>query len=448
MLTRIYLSCVGEQDPISPKNNQEGSLLTSFRYLCQEKKLQFTEAFLLPSSRETSPNRHTEDHAIRCAEKIENTFQLPMSILPLKVTNAADLKQVYFEMRRVLEQEVLPKAKACAGEVEFHINTSSATPQMKECWAFLASMGFFEPHSVQTWQVMDPSGGAQTLAERVRPGAELDLLIRESTLNRVQEFAKLHLYGTMAEELKRLFGNWERLFFKLCLALEAYDRGEYRAASNQFETLWLQLSDSGALQAALAELFQRQSILEQLPETLSNLLEAQKRHLSVLAEAKNPGFERYLVMAHYHHAYQRLKTGNYGDALVTAQTTCEIAVTYKLHQMSVPRNQTEGLTYMGKLNKLRDVDKGFAEFEQQQLPQGRVRNQIAWLNNMRNEKVHQGRPVDLGIARNALIIAKTVVNYCLNCKDLLIDEFPFNPDKVEGLLDFLLLESRKQLGWT
>jgi hypothetical protein len=44
------------------------------------------------------------------------------------------------------------------------------------------------------------------------------------------------------------------------------------------------------------------------------------------------------------------------------------------------------------------------------------------------------------------IIAKAVVRYCLNCKDLLIDGFPFNPDKVEGLLDFLLSELRKQLG--
>jgi len=54
-MTRIYLSCVGEQDPFSKTTDSYGSILTSFGYLCEEKQLQFQLAFLLPSSRETSP---------------------------------------------------------------------------------------------------------------------------------------------------------------------------------------------------------------------------------------------------------------------------------------------------------------------------------------------------------------------------------------------------------
>lgn len=99
----VYISCVGEQDPISERTKDEGALMTCFRYLTEKEKISFNAAYFIPSSREFSPERHTEGKAEECKSRIQENYpNLTITILPLKVKNPADLKQVYPKMRELL----------------------------------------------------------------------------------------------------------------------------------------------------------------------------------------------------------------------------------------------------------------------------------------------------------------------------------------------------------
>jgi hypothetical protein len=150
---RILLSCVGEQDPRSEQTQEWGSLVTLYQYL-QERDLRPERIYLFPSSQETTPNRHTEQHARDSQAELEQRgfSREAVIIRPLRVENAADQRQALPEMRRVLGQVL---AETAALEPAFEINHSSGTPQMKACWPFLLSTGFL---TGRLWQVYDPRG--------------------------------------------------------------------------------------------------------------------------------------------------------------------------------------------------------------------------------------------------------------------------------------------------
>jgi len=439
MLTRIYLSCVGEQDPISEATNVEGSILTSFGHLCEDKQLQFQLAFLLPSSRETSPDRHTESHAEWCVEALQETFGIKPQILPLKVRNAADVRQVYPEMRRVLEEEIMPQVRGLAeGKTEIHINASSGTPQMKNLWPLLVNRGGFEPYPVEIWQVMDPRGGG-TRQERVRPGGELDLLVQENTLDQAEGFAQRNLYGAVAGELNILSGDLAQFGFKLCRFLESYDHGEYKTAENQHRALWRE----------------SQTVINRLPDEWRDILSKQNQKLAVLANPRSEDFESCFVIALYHTAEHRFKTGIYGNALTVAQTACEVAVDYRLKQLRKERPglqfSLDQLSYTGKLNLLSQGDEAFKDLERERIQHRSlgydctVRQAMDWHRDKRNDVEHKGDSVNETMARDALNVSRKFIKHCLKCKEQEINNFPFNPRKVERQLAFLLDELRNQL---
>ena len=441
-MTRFYLSCVGEQDPFSKTTDSYGSILTSFGYLCEDKQLQFQLAFLLPSSRETSPERHTEEHAELCVEALKEEFEVkPQSvqILPLKVRNAADIRQVYPEMRRVLEEKIMPKVRELAeGEIEFHINASSGTPQMKNLWPLLVNRGAFEPYPVEIWQVMDPRGGG-TRQERVRPGGELDLLVQESTLDQAEGFAQRNLYGAVAGELKILSGDIAQFCFKLCRVLESYEHGEYQTAENQRKALWRE----------------SQAVINQLPDEWRDILSTQNQKLAVLANPRSEYFESCFVIALYHTAEHRFKAGIYGNALTVAHTACEVAVDYQLKQLRKERPglqfSFDQLSYTGKLNILSQRDETCKDLERERIQHGSrvydctVRKTMHWHRDKRNDVEHKGDSVNETMARDALNVSRKFIKYCLKCEDKEINNFPFNPRKVERQLAFLLNELRNQL---
>jgi hypothetical protein len=438
-MTRIYLSGVGEQDPISETTNSEGSILTSFGHLCEDKQLQFQLVFLLPSSRETSPNRHTEDHAAWCVEALQEAFGIKPQILPLKVRNAADIRQVYPEMRRVLEEEIMPQVRDLGkGKIEFHINASSGTPQMKGAWPLLVNRGVFEPYPVEIWQVMDPRGGG-TRQERVRPGGELDLLVQESTLNQAKGFAQRNLYGAIAGELEILSGDFAQFCFKLCQVLESYDHGEYKTAAAHHIDLWRE----------------SQAIINRLPDEWRGILSNQKQKLAVLANPKSEDFESCLVLAIYHAAEHRFKAGIYGNVLTVAHTACEVAVDYRLKQLQEERPgfqlSLDDLDYAAKRNHLSKYDESFRDLEQERIQHQSlgydctVGKAMDWHRYKRNDVEHKGDSVNEAMARDALNVSRKFIKHCLKCNDQEINDFPFNPRKVEGQLVFLIGELRNQL---
>ncbi|MCS7263333.1 MAG: hypothetical protein NZ805_00710 [Armatimonadetes bacterium] len=234
----VYISCVGEQDPISEKTNAEGSLLTCFRYLTEEKQIKFNAVYLIPTSRKYSPQRHTEDRADECAKKIrQNCPNLQVIIKPLEVQNPSDLKQVYPKMRELLLRILCEiEQKAQNSPIIFHINTSSATPQMKESLPFLVSVGQFKHHEVQLWQVFDPRGGMETIAERVQKAPEYDLLTQERILLRLEQLAKKHLYQEANEWLKsELTVAHLRFAQSLFRILAAHDQWRYAEAFEDWQ---------------------------------------------------------------------------------------------------------------------------------------------------------------------------------------------------------------------
>ncbi|RME03931.1 MAG: hypothetical protein D6812_04785, partial [Deltaproteobacteria bacterium] len=128
-----YLSCVGEQDPISPKTKAQGSLLTCWEYLRRKKGITFDAVYVVPTSREANPERNTEQSGEACLDAIEAEGQEKVACVPLMVRNPANLKELYPVMKATLAAIREKELEESGGRpFTIHINVSSGTPQMKQ----------------------------------------------------------------------------------------------------------------------------------------------------------------------------------------------------------------------------------------------------------------------------------------------------------------------------
>jgi hypothetical protein len=480
---RILLSCVGEQDPRSGQTQEWGSLVTLYQYL-QERDLRPERIYLFPSSQETTPNRHTEQHARDSQAELEQRgfSREAVIIRPLRVENAADQRQALPEMRCVLGQVL---AETAALEPAFEINHSSGTPQMKACWPFLLSTGFL---TGRLWQVYDPRGAKSPApADRVREmSQELEVLEEERILVRVRQMVANHVYGQAGHELEELSqrtGDEARrqaaaALQKLCLVYHLWDVRQFSAARRELGTLLVQHTARFSTTA--------QDLLRRQRETLDLLKRDAHGALT------DPGFDATLYPSHtlhliadyYHNARRRHQEENYADTLTRAHTIRELCLNHRLrmvhhveasdlrvsqYQALSPGDQQSAREAVRQLAglytrpewgldtsvALRALEEVLSDAEARcflHRPAGlahrdanwTMSSALEWMRRLRNAEEHQGRPVEKQDAEDALWVARQLIRFVFRgLPDLsrerdverFIDDYCFASEAVQPILE-------------
>jgi len=379
----VYISCVGENDPIG-RENEEGSLLTCLRYLIQIKQIQFNAVYLIPSSKEISPDRNTECRAVECREKIRNEFRIEAQIKPMKA-QPAELKQVYPALRDLLTEIRKDVEQNAQGQsITFHINVSSGTTQMKESLPFLVSIGILKPHEVYLWQVFDPRHYPD-LERRVQRAPELDLFAQERILLRLEQLAEQHLYqeanGWLQCGLTVKYLDFAKQLYKV---LAEHDRWLYKAACNN-------------LQRTLSR--------SQVPDFLQDWLQKVLNWLQKLAQKQPP--KNILAIDRYYCAVRRCENSLYPDAVNHFWAACELALEEHGKNIQVYRPQ-DLISASELIERIRNsqslLNRNSVKLQGQE--EKTLLDAVDWLRGIRNEIAHGSRPVDKQLTKNASLIAE------------------------------------------
>ena len=426
----VYVSCVGEQDPISPKTNAEGSLLTCCRYL-RDKGVVLHEAVLIPTSRELSPGRHTEDKAEECAQILQREgLCTEVFIKPLKVSNPADLKEVYPQMQQLLlcvfDELRRQSVNESIPKIILHINTSSGTPQMKESLIFLITTEFadlIEKYSWQTylWQVFDPRGGYITLEERIQPAPELDLLTQQRILLRLEQLVKNHIYQEANDWLKlNLQVQYLDLAKGILSFLTDYDHWLYKSAKNRINKLLKQ---------------------NHIPTSLKDWLQKVAQWLNALIDPSMN--QSKIAIDRYYCAVRRHKNGFYPDVINHAWAACELLLEYHANVLRIPVSHKTSSWDLIRQVRRKNSPLNTQQIKLQGHPEKSLLDAIDWLREIRNDVIHSRRPVTQQLSEHALEIARRTIevvgleNEAKNC--------PLCPDLVEEKLTWLIQAMRESL---
>ncbi|WP_330203588.1 hypothetical protein [Cyanobacterium sp. Dongsha4] len=145
-MTTILISFVGTQDPYSPKNQQDGSIITLTKYLLNTQE-NIKKVILL----------YTQDLDTN-AELTKDVLQTEYGILEIEiiaVNKELSKDPINFSLAINEAKKGLNIADQYwqLGDI-LALNASSGTPVMKSAWAILQSAGY-APHS-NVWQVRNP----------------------------------------------------------------------------------------------------------------------------------------------------------------------------------------------------------------------------------------------------------------------------------------------------
>jgi len=412
----VYISCVGERDPFG-RENTEGPLLTCLRYLTEIKGVQFNSIYLIPSSKETSPERHTEDKAEECRQNILENMQVDVQIYPMKVKNPADLTRVYPTLRDILtniRREV--ESKAPSHSLVFHINVSSGTKQMTDSLPHLVSVGVLEPYEVYLWQVFDPLHFPE-LQNRVRRAPELDLLAQERILFQLERLAEQHMYqGAMVLLKQELTVDHIDFAKQLYAFLASHDQWLYKQAHTILNKL----------------------LSGQVPDFMQDWLRGLENRLQEIIGGNPSTKLKMLAIDRYYCGWRRLESGLYPDAINHFWTACELALRHHGEDIKAiqPAEQITAFELIGRIgNVMQKSPLNQVKITlQSQAPQQFLLNAVDWLRRIRNEIEHGSRPVDKQLAQNARQIAESV----LKTLGWLPSEDSLRPDIVkENLLQLI-----------
>jgi hypothetical protein len=387
----VYISCVGKRDPFG--EGTEGPLLTCLRYLIEIKGVQFDSIYLIPSSKEASPDSHTEDNAEDCRRiLLERMQEVDIQIYPMKAKNPADLKKVYPALRDILANircEVKSKVSSCPCHPVFHINVSSGTKQMTDSLAHLVSVGILKSYEVYLWQVFDPCHHPE-LQSRVQRAPELDLLAQERILFQLEQLTKQHMYQEAKVLLKQELTTDHIEFTKqLYDVLASHDQWLYKYANNILQ----KILSSG-----------------QVPNFMQDWLQGLASWLKEIVKA-TPQAE-VLAIDRYYCGWRRLESGLYPDAINHFWTACELALRHHGENIRAIR-PAEQITAFELVERIRGAKQRSPLNNAEIVLQGQVPRSLLdavdWLRKIRNEVEHGSRPVEEQIARNAKEVAEKVL---------------------------------------
>ena len=385
----VYISCVGERDPFG--EGTEGPPLTCLRYLEEIKKVQFNSIYLIPSSKEASPDSHTEDNAEDCRRiLLEKMQEVDVQIYPMMVNNPADLTKVYPALRDILAdicREVESKVSSCP--LVFHISVSSGTKQMTDSLSHLVSVGILKSYEIYLWQVFDPLHFPE-LQSRVRRAPELDLLAQERILFQLEQLTKQHMYQEAKVLLKQELTTDHIEFAKrLYDVLASHDQWLYKYANNILQKILF----SG-----------------QVPNFMQDWLQGLASWLKEIV--KDTPQAEVLAIDRYYCGWRRLESGLYPDAINHFWTACELALRHHGENIRAIR-PAEQITAFELVERIRVAKQRSPLNNAEIVLQGQVPRSLLdavdWLRKIRNEVEHGSRPVEEQIARNAKEVAEKVL---------------------------------------
>lgn len=145
-MTIILLSFVGKQDPFSPKNGEEGSIVTLVKELSTENQI-IKNAILLHTEGTLTEAELTKDwieENYTCGKIILIPVNNKLSDDPVNLTLAIQEAKKALKFAQKLQHK---------GDV-LALNASSGTPIMKSAWAILQTAGYAPLSNV--WQVRHP----------------------------------------------------------------------------------------------------------------------------------------------------------------------------------------------------------------------------------------------------------------------------------------------------
>lgn len=150
MASSIVLSFVGNQDPYSEKNNEQGSIATLIGHLLDQ-KYSIRRVILL----------HTQDVAQKASDtkhwlqgKDFNLSEESIELVPVGAELSNDPVSLLLAVQEA--RKGLEKAKPYLSKQDrLEFNASSGTPVMKTSWSLLQAAGY-APHS-SVWQVRNPT---------------------------------------------------------------------------------------------------------------------------------------------------------------------------------------------------------------------------------------------------------------------------------------------------
>lgn len=430
----VYLSCVGEQDPVSPKTGAEGSLLTCFRFLHNTQNLVFRIICLIPTSRETRPGWNTEGLASECAQILQRLCpDAEVQIYPLRVYNAADLKEVFPHMRELVRNILAEVRREANGEhIVWHINTSSATRQMNESLVFLAWTGLFHPDEVKVWQVFDPRGGFTTPEERVQPAPLMDMLTQERFLTQLEQLAQQCLYREMRNILDKLPTRYQDLALHLCDMLIAHDSWQYDNACHHCSRVQQGLSvfADGAFVEPLRQWLTR------VAAEIVTLTQRQGR-----PELQNNEVTKLIIIDRYQTGCRRQVQGLFPDALGHFWTATDMALIFYGKENNCPRDLNESSqSHIGRLRQSTALGRRRITIDGQRR---NLLDAVDELRQMRNGVVHGVTPVYPPRIEFARHVTQALLEALGWRRE--IENYPLSPERISEHLLNLIRAMREAL---
>ncbi len=232
-MTSIVLSFVGNQDPGTDKNDQEGSIVSLTNHLLEQNQ-EIERVILLYT------------HGTQEAANFTKEWLLSSEVQPLKIVEEnielipvdEKLSQDPIDLLLAIQaaRQALEKAQSYLRPGDrLELNASSGTPAMKSAWNILQAAGY-APQS-RVWQVRNP--------DKMMPGqsrvfeANVDTLKREFDLKVIREQINNYNYSGALANFKEscLKDNGVGVLLEYGRCRLACDFQKARQAIHQFRTI-------------------------------------------------------------------------------------------------------------------------------------------------------------------------------------------------------------------
>lgn len=318
--TEVLVSCVGNQDPVSERTEQEGAIVTAVRHL--EPDL----LYLLPSMEKPDVPSSTEENAGRTEEWLEESEKLDPEVYhkPLDIRDPTDYPRLREEMTEAFNEirnELGPE------NTSYQVNISSGTPQMEAVWLALADAGLLK---AGLWKVANPEEASEPTVEGRVSRVDMRFLEEDKVLTRAAELVGEYDFRAAAREVDRLPGittsvrrkDAAKVLEEVFVAYDYWDMLDIPEARVRLEAV---LEENEPIE-------NYRKILELLEEQLEALEDYTRT-----GRVRGYGFTENTtsLLDIYHNLARRYQQGNYADCLARFWRLYEGTLYYLLRRHDV-----------------------------------------------------------------------------------------------------------------
>lgn len=256
---KVLLSCVGKQDPISEKTQEEGAIVSLARRIMPH------IIYLFPTGDGPNVKSNTEEEARETKKWLESLVDCKIKTLirPLYL-DPTNYNSLLAELRkhilRVKEEHANEKA-------EYFVNISSGTPQMTAAFLVLGTQSILA--DLTFWQVANP----QEVDEETRiRQINTSFLEEENTIARIKNYINKGYFKLASEEsdtLQKISAHSTRrekaaLMKKIFLAYEYWDLIQWKDAHTILREIIVEYKGCEDLKEILHILEQQAAYLDRI----------------------------------------------------------------------------------------------------------------------------------------------------------------------------------------